>query len=148
MRHPHCASVKYTYSDHHLIQHNFKIFRLLVLDLQWSIIRPIHYQEPYKNSRQTYLIVHTQKYESVNVYVTLTRYRHRNTKQASSQSYINKPQYPSETNRKRMNTISEKFTECCTNVRIVMSIGLTHLHINWWFQCCENTRLKCAYVSV
>jgi hypothetical protein len=65
----------------------------------------------------------------VNVSVALTRYRHRNTEQASSQSYKNKPQYPNETNRKRMNTISEKLMEYCINVGIVMNIGLTCLHI-------------------
>jgi len=70
--------------------------------------------------------VHTHQHQSV--YIALARYRCRNTELASSQSYKNKPQYPSETNRKRMNTISEKFMGY-TNVRIVMSIGLTSLHI-------------------
>jgi hypothetical protein len=58
----------------------------------------------------------------VNVYLALTIYRHRNTEQASSQSYKNKLQYPSETNRKRMNTISEELMEYCMNVRIVMNL--------------------------
>jgi len=46
VRRPDCASVKYMYSNYHRIQRNLQIFRLLVSAFQWSIIRPIHYQEP------------------------------------------------------------------------------------------------------
>jgi len=103
VRHPHCASVKYTYSHHHHIQHNLQIFRLLFNEASSDLF----IIKSHKNSRQTNLIVHTHRHQSVNVYIALTRHRRRNTEQVSFQSYKNELQYPSATNRKRMNTIQK-----------------------------------------